>query len=654
MRTGLIVITAACLLAACATDVAYREGQKLMAEGRTQEGLKQLAAASQSAPDNLQYRTAYIRARDAHIARLLAEADAAVSGARLDEAQRLYREVLQLHAENPRAAAGLSAVEVARRQQTLLKEANEALAKQDYEAARGKLRAILAQSAKHAEAERLLKEVEEQSGQVRGVELPKLAAALRRPVTLEFRDAPLRSIFDALSRQSALNFVFDKDMRLDTRATVFARDTAIVDALDMLLATSQLEKKVLNDNTLLIYPGQPNKRKEYQELVVKSFFLANADPKQVMNLVKTMAKVRDVFVDEKLNLLVVRDTPQAVRLAERLVRISDRPEPEVMLEVEIMEVKRSKLLDLGVQWPNQFSVLARETQTSVAPIGSTTQTIDTKVNAPLTIQLLKGIDGSDILVGPTPTVNLRKDDSNVNLLANPRIRVRNKEKAKIHIGDKVPVITANTTATGVVSESVAYLDVGLKLDVEPQVHLDSEVAIKVALEVSNIVKEIKSTTGTLTYQLGSRNASTTLRLKDGETQVLAGLISDEDRAGASRVPGLGDIPLLGRLFSSQRDESNKTEIVLLITPRVIRMVERPELAEAEFFAGTDEIVSDQPLRLRPAQGVAQIAAPAPPATLQPATPSAPLPVAPLAPALRPAAVLEAASPQPSLDPAATP
>jgi general secretion pathway protein D len=259
----------------------------------------------------------------------------------------------------------------------------------------------------------------------------------------------------------------------------------------------------------------------------------------------------------------------------------------------------------------------------------------------LTIQLLKGIDGSDILVSPTPTVNLRKDDGNVNLLANPRIRVKNKEKAKIHIGDKVPVITSNVTSTGVTSESVSYLDVGLKLDVEPQVHLDGGVAMKVGLEVSNIVQQVKTATGTLTYQLGSRNATTVLRLKDGETQVLAGLISDEDRASASKVPGLGDLPLLGRLFSSHRDEGNKTEIVLLITPRILRQVERPELAESEFLAGTEATVSYQPLRLRPSAGLpgrapveADVEEP-PPADQPPPPEAPPAAVAPVAPIIRP-------------------
>jgi general secretion pathway protein D len=208
----------------------------------------------------------------------------------------------------------------------------------------------------------------------------------------------------------------------------------------------------------------------------------------------------------------------------------------------------------------------------------------------LTVESLKNIAPSQIAISPTPSVNFRKDDSDVNILANPRIRVKNREKAKIHIGDKVPVITSNTTSTGVISESVSYLDVGLKLDVEPSVLMRDDVQIKVGLEVSNIVREIRSNSGTLTYQIGTRNAGTTLRLKDGETQVLAGLISDEDRSTASRIPGLGDLPLLGRLFSNQRDERSKTEIVLLITPRVLRSDATRQPALTEFRGGTENAI----------------------------------------------------------------
>ena len=607
MNKALFIATLALTLAGCASDRAFREGERLLAQGQTEAGLRQLEEAVREEPNNVQYRTAYIQAREAHLVRLLAQADADLQAGRDNAAEARYRDVLKLHAESPRARAGLQAVEALRRNRTVLKEAKDALDKGETEQARSRLRSVLAGEPGQPEALALMKRVEEKTGKAEGAEFPKLAAIFRRPVTLQFRDAPIRTIFDALSRQSGLNFVFDKDVRTDTRLTIFSTDTPIVDSLDMLLKTGQLAKKVLNDNTLLIYPALPAKLKEYQDLVVKSFFLANTEAKQIVNLVRSMAKTRDIYIDEKLNLMVVRDTPEAVRLVEKLVAVADRPEPEVMLEVEILEVKRSRLQELGLQWPTQFTLLSQINQVTniFDDAGNIISTTTDQIDTPLTLESLnkRNLSASSIAVSPNPVLNLRKDTGDVNILANPRIRVKNKEKAKIHIGDKVPVITSNVTSTGVTSESVSYLDVGLKVDVEPQVFLEGDVGIKVGLEVSNIVQQIKSATGTLTYQLGSRNATTVLRLKDGETQVLAGLISDEDRTGASKVPLFGDIPLLGRLFANKRDELSKTEIVLMITPRIIRNIERPELAQGEFFGGTESAASDQALQLRPAPGV---------------------------------------------------
>lgn len=616
----LIVATVlALVLTGCASDPAFREGERLLAEGKDAAGLATLEQAVAKHPGNAQYRTVLVRARESLLQKGLLDAEAQARAGKLEEAATAYRELVRRHGDDARIVSALGALQVQLDNQTLLKAAVEALAKNEPEAARAKLRAVLAREPGNPEALRLFKQVEEKAGRARGVDIPQLGDTYRRPVSLEFRDAPLKQVFDALSRQSGLNFVFDKDVRADQRATVFARDTAIADALDALLATSQLAKKILNPNTVLIYPNQPNKVKDYQEQVVKSFFLAHADAKNVMTLIRTMARIKDVYVDEKLNMVAVRDTPEVVRLAEKLVQMADRPDAEVMLEVEIMEVKRNRLQDLGVQWPSQFSVLNLGTQTTTTVGTGVSVTTGAQVTNQLTLNSLKNITDSSIAIN-TAVVNLKKDASDVNLLANPRIRVKSREKAKVHIGDKVPVITSNVTSTGVTSESVAYLDVGLKLDVEPQVGLEGDVTIKVGMEVSNIVREVKSATGTLTYQLGSRNANTVLRLKDGETQVLAGLISDEDRAGASKVPGLGDLPIIGRLFSSNRDELNKTEIILTITPRILRNIERPELADGEFFAGTENQASDQPLRVRAAR-------PAPGQNAAEASVAAELPVA---------------------------
>jgi len=582
LTSALIVLA----LAGCASP-GLNEGRELIAAGQTEAGIARLRAGLAEEPDNIELKAYYHTQRERLTSNLLTQAQQDMDATRFDAAEATLRKALVLHPENPRANSMLNNLATARQHQQALQTAIEALAAHPVEAEQT-ARLILAQAPGHAGALALLQQIQA-SRSADELNPRELGAAYRKPITLEFRDTTLRNVFDMIARQSGINFIFDKDVRLDVKATLFARNTPISDAVDMLLMTGQLSKKVVNANTLLIYPDQPQKQKAYQELLVKSFYLGNADAKTTMAMLRTLIKAKDLFVDERLNLLVMRDTPAAIRLAEKIIAVQDLAEPEVMLDVEVLEIKRGRLLDLGIQYPNQFTLLNLPPTTSSTIVDGIVTNTTPPANV-LTVESLKNITASQIAISPTPTVNFRKDDSDVNILANPRIRVKNREKAKIHIGDKVPVITSNATSTGVISESVSYLDVGLKLDVEPSVLMRDDVQIKVGLEVSNIVREIRSGTGTLTYQIGTRNAGTTLRLKDGETQVLAGLIADEDRTTASRVPGLGDLPMLGRLFSNQRDERNKTEIVLLITPRVLRSDATRQPAQTEFRGGTENTI----------------------------------------------------------------
>jgi len=283
-----------------------------------------------------------------------------------------------------------------------------------------------------------------------------------------------------------------------------------------------------------------------------------------------------------------------------------------MLEVEVLEIGSNRLLELGVRFPDSLAY---------SLVGA--------AGTPGVVTLPEWLNRGSELVqlrfsNPLFLFSLLQQDGSTSVLANPRIRVKNKEKARIHIGNRVPVITTTAAATGgFVSESVSYLDVGLKLEVEPLIYLEEEVGIKVGLEVSNIAREVRSpTSSTLTYEIGTRNANTVLRLRDGETQILAGLISDEDRRTANRVPGLGDMPVVGRLFSQTRDSVTKTEIVLLITPRLIRQLARPDIRSAEFAAGTESSTGVGP-------GVVPSFVPLPPSPSAQPTEPAPAQTAPV-------------------------
>jgi general secretion pathway protein D len=572
------------LLAGCAAQRAFDEGRELIDAGKIPEGLAKIDEAYQLDPKNKSYREHYFKQRDFAVHRYLALAEKARISSLLDEAQAAYQQALVVDPANPRAAAGLESLRIERRHRALLADAEENFKKGNEQAAYAKVKAVLSENSGNREAQLLLRRLEEKSFRAAGV-APRLGASLNKPITLEFRDAPLRAVFEMISKNSGLNFLFDRDVRPDLRTTLFVRNTSIEDVIRFILVTNQLERKVLNENTLLVYPNTPAKAKDYQELMMRSFYLANADVKQMASMVKALVKTKDMYIDEKLNALVIRDTPEAVRVVERLIANQDLAEPEVMLEVEVLEVATSLLTQLGIRWP---------TQASASVVGASGA-------GALTLQELRNRNASMVrlsVTDPLIIANLQEQVGKTNLLANPRIRVKNREKAKVHIGDKVPVITSTTTATGVISESVTYLDVGLKLDVEPTVFLEDDVGIKVGLDVSSIVQQIRSASGSVTYQIGTRNAATVLRLKDGETQVLAGLINDEDRRIADSVPGIGDLPIVGRLFSSHNNTQTKTEVVLLITPRILRNLARPELRFEEFPSGTESVIGAPPLVLQ--------------------------------------------------------
>lgn len=627
-----VVVFLLIFAAGCAAHTATVEGRRLVEQGRAEEGIRRLEQGVKAHPDDIELRNYYVRTRDLYVNQLLYEGEKARMLGRSDEALAAFRRVLAFSAGNARARAGLEAAVAEQKQRAAIAQAQALFDGGMAEEALAMLKKVLGENPSQKNAQALQRRIEESRTKA-GVAAPRLKPEFRKPVTLEFRDAPLKSIFEVLSRTSGINFVFDRDVRPDLKATIFVRDTSIEDAVNFLLVTSQLEKKVLNDNTILIYPNLPNKARDYQELVVKSFYLANADVKQTLNLIKTVVKTRDVFIDERLNLLVMRDTPEAIRLAEKLIAAQDLAEPEVILELEVLEVTRSKMQNLGIQYPSQ---IAAGIEGAAGP-------------GQATLRELRNFNSGMVAVSitdPAIVINLKRQDGDTNLLANPRIRVKNREKAKIHIGDRLPVITTTSSPQIGTSESVQYLDVGLKLDVEPNVYLEDEVSMKVGLEVSNIVQEIRSVNGTLTYRIGTRNTATVLRVANGETQVLAGLIQDEDRRTADKVPGLGDLPMLGRLFTNNNDSRTKTEIVLLITPYVVRNLDRPAPSALEVTSGTEGSLGATPLRL-PSTGAA---APAISAQQR----AQPIPVQPSAVQPSPAVEVPAAPPVPSPPGVATP
>lgn len=559
------------LLAGCSATMAKREGLALIEEGQYEAGVNRLEEGLRDNPRHTGLSITLASARARSVKVLLAQADLDRSVRDFASARLGYQRVLVIEPNNGRARDSLRQLDYLRTLDDRLAQGQNDLRRGDLVGAERQVRSILALDPKHEGALDLRRSIEEIHSRT-SVPYPQLRSRLDRPVTLEFRDANLKVIFEVLSQVAGLNFIFDKDLRPELKATIFVRDVRIEDAVELLLQQNQLHQKVVNDNTILIYPDSPQKTKDYQELVMRTFYLTNIDANTALNMVKTMLKTRDVFVDERLNTLSMRDTADAVRMAEKLFQSQDQSNPEVVLEVEVMEVARQRILDLGLQWPNTFGVLTSD--------GKAVTILDQ----------LRGIDSSRITISPSPQLRINAQDNDINTLASPVIRVSNREQARIHIGQRVPIVSATSvpsTQGPVITESITYLDVGLKLEVQPIVHLNNEVAIKIALEVSNATPLEPTRQGTIPVQVDTRNAQTTLRLHDGETQILAGLVRNDHGATGNKIPGLGDIPGLGRLFGSNKDSIGKSELVLSITPRIVRNLPYQSPSDMEFSSGTE-------------------------------------------------------------------
>jgi general secretion pathway protein D len=580
------------LLAGCAAQRLHDEGLREIAAGDRQKGLQQLRQASAQDPTNPRYRLDLLNQQTAYARELVTRADETRQRGEAEQARALYQQALAVSPGLDRALAGLAALEQDAQIERWLVQARQHLKDKDLDGAQAQVSRALGVNGSHAGAlalQRQLGVLQDQANSARA-ERTAAASVMRRAVTLQFRDSNLRLVFEALARTTGLNVVLDRDVKADLKTTIFVKDAAVEDAVDLILLQNQLEKKVLNGNTLFVYPSTPAKQKEYQDLIVRTFQISSGDPKHIQSVLKTMLKIKDVLIDERNGTLVLRDTSEAIAVATKVIAAHDVAEPEVMLEVEVLEVSRDRLSNIGVKFPEGISV------------GTPGD-----ANGQLTVGALRNMTGNSLLVNKLDLgVNFRLQDTEANLLSSPRLRARNKEKARVLIGDRVPIITNTvtpvTTGGAVVTGSVQYQEVGLKLDFEPQVYSDQEVGIRVSLEVSSITREIAGPSGSLAYQIGTRNASTALRLRDGETQVLAGLISDDERDSAAKLPGVGHLPMVGRLFGNNTGSGSKKEIVLSITPRIIRP---PAVAHAdthEVFSGTESSIRSKPLRLDPVNG----------------------------------------------------
>jgi len=401
----------------------------------------------------------------------------------------------------------------------------------------------------------------------------KLALSSQTPITLKFRRTDLRTAFEFIAKSSGVNVIFDQSVK-SSPVTLFAEDVTFEQALKLLLTTTKTFYKRIGPNTILIAPDTKDKRGQYEDHIVRTFTLNTIMAKEMAKIIKGVLTVKKVIVNEELNTIVARDTEGVLNLIERLIQNNDRKPAEMILDVEILEINRTKAERLGIDFGYEL----------------TTSFTDFKVSSSWGQALANGTVSL-----PAVTFRYFKQDVDAKTLANPKIRVIHGKIAKIHIGDRIPLRASTIQdTTGQIRTTYTYSDIGIKLTVEPRLHLDNSVTVKLSLEVSSLGQNL-GTPDEPAFSIGTRNAETYMLLRDGETAILGGLIRDEERGTRVRVPGIGDIPVVGSLFRTKDDSSQRTDVLLTITPRIVRAWDLPTGAAREFFSGTEKRYSDQSL-----------------------------------------------------------
>ncbi|MDP1657767.1 MAG: secretin N-terminal domain-containing protein, partial [Methylotenera sp.] len=324
-----------------------------------------------------------------------------------EEANNLYDRVLDFLPDNPSAIYGKAKVDRELAQLTKLTEASELIENNKIEEAKDAVHVVLLENPQHPEALKLKQQINNKLPPSNS-KPPQLKVQFDKPVTLELRDVNIKVAFEALSRATGINFILDKDIKPETKATIFVKKARIEDAIELVLSSNGLQKKVLSENTVLVFPGTQQKLKDYQDLMIRSFYLSNTTAKQVAALIKSMLKTKDVFVDERLNMIVMRDTPEVIRIAEKLVAANDLADPEVMLEIEVLEVSRSRLQELGVEYPNRIAVNSLIPITTVTSATGVVASSTVNTSTQLTLEGLLNLNKGRFDVSPNPAVNFRK------------------------------------------------------------------------------------------------------------------------------------------------------------------------------------------------------------------------------------------------------
>jgi general secretion pathway protein D len=395
-----------------------------------------------------------------------------------------------------------------------------------------------------------------------GLELP---ADVQLPASLAFREADSRDVYTALARMADINVVFDPQFNAQP-VTIDLQNATLEGALASVSTATRTFHQVTAPRTITVIPDTPAKRTEYQDEIVRTFYLSNADVAETLDLLRIVIDNRRLAPISATNAIAMKDTPERVAAAASLIAAIDKARPEVVIDVELLEFDRSRLREFGLK---------------LASAGSSGIDGGVDINREgLTLSDLGALTTSDVFLTNLPGLfyRLLKTDSNTRTLANTQLRTSEGISAQARFGERVPVPVTTFTpfASGGVAQqpitSFNYENIGVNIDITPRTHHDGQVSLALSILVSSISGT--GFGGLPTF--GNREINTVIRLQDGETNLLAGLIRDDERDVLEGIPGLSNIPLVGRLFAHTRRQTQESDIVLTLTPRIVRVLDLNE------------------------------------------------------------------------------
>jgi general secretion pathway protein D len=585
LKTGL-VIALAVVVAACASSRAYTRGQRAGLTGDWDAAVEYYRTAVQEDPDKAEYKIALTQATFAASGMHADRGRKAEEEGRLDDAVREYRRAAELDPSNRQVAAKVGELERA-------------------------IRDRLEAAQPRPEIERLREQARKLS--------PEPVLNPTQPLgTVRFNNASIREILTFMGEQTGINVQFDRDYQ-DRQATVNLDGVTLEEALQLVMLQNTLFYKVLNERTIIIAQDTTAKRNQYEEQVVRTFFLSHTDPTemaQILNVMRVagMPIQPQIVPNKTTNTLIVRASASVMDIMERLIEANDKPRAEVIIDVQILEVSRERAKRYGLDLGNytiglQFSPEQRPATGD-------------EVTPPFNLNTISsGISTSDFYMSvPAAAIRLLETDSNTKVLAKPQLRGAEGQKVTLNLGEEIPVVSTAFTpiATGGAATnpltSYSYRTVGVIVEMTPRVTYSGEVILDVALENSARTGDV-AVAGVTVPAFASRKVNTRLRLRDGEPNLLAGLLREDERRSLRGFPGLLRMPLLSKLFADNDTTIRQTDIVMLLTPRIVRSHELTARDFSNIYIGTQQNMAlggPPPLLAGPPEPPPEAAAPATP------------------------------------------